>query len=278
MNLFHRSVLHPAPGHALPTLLSISFTMNVSNASDFGGLFSEAANGDANDSSKRAGGALSEERRTKLRRYDHVASQAINPYGVSTIRAASTKDLWRTVSNGGRTAMHHGNMAATGASGGDYRCGVGLSQFAQAILAATTEMGSATCGKLLNKQARDAASTEAADLEPHLSILDAGKGSESSDKGGGKGFGSLRAAGGDERDRPAADKITLATQEVHAWLSNNGSPLQAMIHLLSGGGAFFAASCAEKTARACIEHKPATRNDFERWMVARWSPVVGPSA
>ena len=99
---------------------------------------------------------------------------------------------------------------------------------------------------------------EADSLEPHLRVLNAGKGSQKD----GEEEHSLSALK-KRRVTPAAvvptePNIRAAAAALHAWLTAPKSALRGMLQVLGGGGAFFAGFAAEKVARAWVEESAAT--------------------
>ena len=115
------------------------------------------------------------------------------------------------------------------------------------------------------------ADLEAKALEPYLSILNAGKGSEESAEAP-TGFAGLRKSmGSSQKPPPDARAVEAAAENFHAWLSKDQSPLRGVLYLLSGAGVFFAAHAAEKTARGWVLHKPASKDDAIRAAKARIS-------
>jgi hypothetical protein len=236
------SVLARGPVHA------------ASMASDAAGLFSSEPAGSA---------AAAAERRTKLRRWDHVAAQALNPQGVSDIDKAGLMVLWSAVSKGNKAVAFFTNPAATQETGGEYRVGVGISQTAQALLAAIGELRKPLYAQLLRDEPLKKALKVADALEPQLKILDAGKGSET---GGAEraGFAALRgAAGGAPGPAPTQPQVDAAATALYQFLVAERNDLRGVLSLMSGGGSFYNAAVAEKTARAWVQHKPALLDDVK---------------
>jgi hypothetical protein len=150
--------------------------------------------------------------------------------------------------------MFFSNLAAGADSGGLWRVGVGASQTAESLLAAIAELRRPIMKQLIIKVAYEKALAAAAALEPHLKILNAGKGSETGPPER-AGFGSLRsaAAAAPEAARPSQSQVETAAAALYDFLVAEQNPLRAVLALLSGGGSFYAAAVAEKTARAARE-------------------------
>ena len=159
--------------------------------------------------------------------------------------------------------MYHSELAATVATGGHYRVGVGLSRIAEALLAGIAQLREPVYKRLLVEKQLTAALEEADALVPALEILNAGKGSQASDTNQAIGFGKFRkiAGGGNSSTAPKPEQSRKAASDLYGWLKKEASPLRAVLNLLGGHGAFFAAMVSERTARAWAEHKPATAED-----------------
>ena len=65
---------------------------------DTEGLFGSVTAGQ-----KRKGSEDEAEKRKLLRRYDHLAVQALNPFGVSEIDKATLNQIWDIICNGNKT-------------------------------------------------------------------------------------------------------------------------------------------------------------------------------
>ena len=78
------------------------------------GLFGEAAQAAAatvaGDTKRQKG--IDGERVVKLRPWDTVAAQLLNPYGPSTMNDMSLEGLWKASSEGSKKAAFHSELAA----------------------------------------------------------------------------------------------------------------------------------------------------------------------
>ena len=213
---------------------------------DLGGLFDSAPAA----AQPVASGA--EPKRTKLKRWDHAAVQCLNPQGVSDVDEASLKDLWKALAAGNKAVAFHSNLASTEV----YRCGVGWSQTAESILAAMTDFKSNPNIKgILKSEVWQKVIVEIAALEPHLQVLNVGKGGEFRREQG-QGFGGLRKRHKvDAEAVPTPENIKLATTAVVAWLRREQSPFRGVLSIMSKGGVYYQANVSEKVARACIAHR-----------------------
>lgn len=219
------------------------------------------------------------QKRVKLKAYDAVAAQLLNPYGPSMEKNMSLKELWHAVTEGNNAATFHSELAATELTGGVYRVGVGISRVAESLIAAIHALEEPMLKRLLRDAPLAAALNEGKQLEKSLVILNAGKGSERTGEEL-AGFGKFRAAAAQPEAPPQQSETAVkrAAAELHAWLSLEKSPLRAVLALMSGHGVFYAAQVNEKVARGWIHHKPATLADVEAAALARRGQGAGASS
>ena len=71
------------------------------------------------------------EKRSKLRRYEHVGPQVLNVAGVSPIHECSNKALWSTTVKGNKSVAFYSEFCSNDA----YRQGIARSRHAEAMLA-----------------------------------------------------------------------------------------------------------------------------------------------
>ena len=208
------------------------------------------------------------ERREKLFAWESVASQTLNPYGPSALIKKPLPTFWTAIANGNKGAMYHSELAAKGDDAeADYRIGVGLSRVAGTISAGIAVLERPEYRQLLKEDLLRKALAEGETLKPHLAILDAGKGSNSTS---GQGFSSLKKQSASNVARTNAE-IERAVAAIVEWVSKPESALRTMLNYLSGDGAFFSAFAAERTLRGCVHCKPATAEDLSRAARARLS-------
>ena len=202
-----------------------------------------------------------QERRIMLKNWDTVAAQCLNPYGPSYAEEFSLKTLWKATNKGNKACAFHSEFAADETQGGDYRRGIGLSRLAETLLASIERLNTDNMKQLMKENYMNMAIAEADTLVPHLNVLNVGKGSQKQQGEQDGGF-----AGSRKRQRLAVvnvkqhtkDEVEAAAEAVHTWLSKPNSALRTMLHLLSSGGAFFAANTIEKVGRSWVRHGPAT--------------------
>ena len=225
------------------------------------GLFgTEADDANAAPNAKRQKtGEDTRERRNKLFPWDTVAAQTFNPYWVSMLEQMSLKDTWAAASTGSKKAEFHTELAAVN---DPYRVGVGVSRKAQTVKAAIVKLKSDANYKSLIVPALFTKAMAVADaLLPALEALDGGKFSVASSERT-VGFAGQRKKQPDAKKPPSMPEVAAAATKFHAWLSKDQCPLRGLLACLSGGGVFFAAHAADKTARSAIAHKPIPEDVF----------------
>ena len=144
---------------------------------DLAGLFEQNAvaptgQGNAKDETKTEQQAT--ERRDKLFVYDAAAVQALNPYGCSQFTDSAPEEVWNMVTKGNNRAKFHSELASDDA----WRIGVGISRTAETLVEGIQMLKTDNMAKLLKPEPLKLALDEATALQPHLEILNFGKGSE----------------------------------------------------------------------------------------------------
>ena len=114
------------------------------------------------------------ERRDKLFVYDAAAVQALNPYGCSQFTDSAPEEVWNMVTKGNNRAKFHSELASDDA----WRIGVGISRTAETLVEGIQMLKTDNMAKLLKPEPLKLALDEATALQPHLEILNFGKGSE----------------------------------------------------------------------------------------------------
>ena len=212
------------------------------------------------------------EKRTVIRYCDTVAAKALDPYGVSSVADVSLETLWKIITKGDKFVHHFSNLAATEETGGDYRIGVGVSQYAETMLAVFKEIQTNNdLRKCVVPTVLRKADHEIEELKPHFEKLNAGKGSQ------GKEYeetsGSLKKRkreGGEPATRPTDEEFQNAAKAVHGFIKKGtASNARMLIQILSCGGAFYAAQCSDKATRAWTECKFIDEKTLERGVKAR---------
>ena len=240
---------------------------------DAQGLFGSGAATAATEANSAADG-----RRTKLFGYDSVAAQLLEPYGASAIGDMSLKDLWEATAKGNRKAAYHSHLCADVAKDG-WHVGAGISMTASAVLHAVEALEHENLKRVLREELYTAAMNEAASLKPHLEVLNFGKGVA----GQGPVQASFRTVKKRRLEPGAASvpgrseaDVQKAAEHLCDWLAKPSSPLRGLLCILSGNNAFFTGYTAEKVARSCVLHKPASKADFVAGALARARTVASP--
>ena len=209
----------------------------------------------------------SEKKRQCLRHYDLPPAQLLNSMGMSGIEKIPTEKLWELCKKGNAKVEAFSNLCFESKE----RRNVGLSQGCEVVAKAIERLENCPEVALVVKPDVLAnANAEGAALKPHLQLLNQGKTSRN-------GLSSMRNVAYFTGEETAADpqKIKVAADKVHEWLSSSTSVLRALIVLLSSGGLFFAAHCHEKTMRAFIEHGGGDKLTFVEAALGRAPQITG---
>lgn len=210
---------------------------------------------------KRPGAAPAdgdEERRTKLRRYDKMAAQCLNPEGVSPIHAADLKAVWEMAAAGNKGATYFSELCDTD----DYRRGVGISRAAETMLAMGAALEQPVFTQVCQKAILDKALKEFADLKPHLLVLNGGKASQTT-----KTSTSLWAQAAKAQSAQAPLELASvldAAGKVYDYYAAKNSALRAFVEIMSQGGVFYSAFVVDKVVRASMAHGLVAKQDFCR--------------
>ena len=232
------------------------------------------SSGSRPESPSRGGGSdnkrkapLRNERRTKLREREAVATVMYSPWEASRVETISVKDLWKLSCEGDDYVAYHSELCADSTTGGPYRVGVGLSRNAAVLAKAIERLQTDNIRAVLDDEKLAAVMDEADRLMPHLRVLDFGKGSETND--GATTLRSVRRWGAETKVSHTAEEIKAAVSVVHEWLNKKHSPLRGMLSILAGGGLFYSAYAAELTLRGWVQFGGATVNVAENAATTR---------
>ena len=240
------------------------------------GLFENAAPfGDAAPTATAPEG----NRRTKLYPWDSVASQLFEPHGESAFDNMSLKKVWEAAMKGNRKAAYHSHLCASQANDA-WHVGAGLSLTAASLLAAIRHFRTEEMKQLLKPDLYAKVEAELGALEPVFIALNMGKGSQVQ-----RDTGSFREAKRQKTSASTAEPNTATPEEVqraavtfHAWLEKPKSPFRSLLFILSGSNTYYAAHVAETVARAAVQEKPMSQDDFKNAMIARMSQAPAPAA
>ena len=121
------------------------------------------------DNGNKEGGNA--ERATKLRRYDHVSAQAVNPHGSAPIVNASMAQVWTSIKTGNKKVMFFSEFVSMD----KHRRGIAISRMAECLLACFDVIEKPVTAQLLQEGPLNRAKEEVAHLKPHLQVLYGGK-------------------------------------------------------------------------------------------------------
>ena len=209
-------------------------------------------------------------RRTKLFPYDSVAAQLLEPHGTSSVDKMSLAELWASTAKGNKRAMYHSHLAADQEEDA-WHVGAGISMTAASLQLAFTAIKGESMTQLMRPELHQKVMTEITDLEPHVQVLNLGKGSQAQPDTG--SFRAAKRRKGTEAAEVAATpteaELRAAAKALHAWLSKPKSPLRHLLDILSASNVFYTGHVAEMVARAAIEFKPMSAEQFAAAIAAR---------
>ena len=217
--------------------------------------------------SKRAIEEDPEDKRKLLRRYDHLAVQALNPFGVSEVDKASLPQLWQLIKAGNKTTCYFAEWADANV----YRKGIAVSRLSEVLVKTIEILKDQKFGLLLDKKILTSALDEAKRLLPHVTVLNGGKASQTEKKITMSNLGQKDC--GPTRSHT---EVEASAKFLYQWLSQEQSTLRGLMAFLSQGGVFYSASCAEKAARSYVKCSSDTEKDFLAAALARLCKTDAP--
>ena len=199
------------------------------------------------------------EKRRKLRHYDLLPAQVLNPMGMSGIEAVDLGRLYQTMVRGNKACAAYSELCFPEAD----RRGVALSRLSQVMMAAIERIRDCQALRdVIKDEVLSVLDEEANRLYPHFKELN--KGSGTADGGGTIRSIAYTAA------PPAGDgDPEEAAAAVHAWLLQVSSPLRSALAVFSAGGLFYVGQCHEKGARAVVRRVPIDVGQFQAAALAR---------
>ena len=198
-----------------------------------------------------------EERRTKLRRYDKMAAQCLNPEGVSPIHKADLRGVWEMAMAGNKGAKYFSELCDEDG----YRRGVGISRAAEAILSMGAALEQPVFRSVVQKPVLDRAMAEWNQLKAHVETLNGGKASTTT-KTSTSLWTQSKQKEGDKVAVPEASAVEAAANHLYDFLVKKDSALRAFVEILSQGGVFYSAHVADKVLRAGIHYGEINKEDF----------------
>ncbi len=154
------------------------------------------------------------EKRSKLRRYEHVGPQVLNVAGVSPIHECSNKALWSTTVKGNKSVAFYSEFCSNDA----YRQGIAGSRHAETMLALGAVLEDPVWSAVLNQTILEKAKTEFAEYKPMLEVLNGGKATQTAGK---SLFALVR-----KKDKKEKEAVKDAASKVYMWLSNEKSAIR----------------------------------------------------
>ena len=221
-------------------------------------LFGLMAQGEKRKSDGDADGAPVE-KRSSLRRYEHVGAQVLECAGVSPIHECSNGQLWKFTEVGNKGVLFFSEFCSTD----PYRQGIAGSRHAECMENFGAVIGDAIMDKLLNKEILKKVRDEYAGIKPMLSVLNGGKTSG----GNSKSFHTMCKQDVKRESAPVEE----AAAAVWDWLSNDDSAIHGFLQVMSWGGMVYAAMCTYKVARCAVDSScgKTSRVQYQALMVAR---------
>ena len=198
-----------------------------------------------------ADGPAEGERRTKLRHYDLLAAQTLNPMGTSGLEAISDRDLWPLLCKGSRHAAVFSEICLQEPA----RRAVALSRFAKVYTEAICRIkDSPHAASLFMPEVLNQVKDEADDMLKILENFDQDTRSVA-----------YTRAGAAARH----DHVTMQTaiRDLHQWLSQE-SLLRSFISFMAGGGCYWSAYAHERAIRAFVSVGEGTTEDFSTAIAA----------
>ncbi len=199
------------------------------------------------------------EKRSSLRRYEHVAAQVLECAGVSPINECSNAQLWKFTQAGNKGVLFFSEFCSTD----PYRQGIAGSRHAETMQNYGVVIDDPIMDKLLNIEILKKVRDEYATIKPMLSVLNGGKTSG----GNSKSFQTMCKQDVKKEELPVKE----ASAAVYDWLSNDNSAIHGFLQVMSWGGMFYVAMCSDKVARCAMDTTCGniTKDAYQKLMVAR---------
>jgi hypothetical protein len=226
----------------------------------------------ATDAMSRSADGQPREKRTKLKSYDQMPAQVLNPNGESGISKTALPKLAKAMASGNKAAAFFNELCDPLSK----RKGVAISRLSEVQLLNGTKLRDAVYKDFIKTALYNAAMEEFKDLEPSFKVL-MGKGLSMEDDETAETVGRIAYAANSKGEHRQVEDVNAAVAKVYAWLKKPTSKFRALTALLSGGGLFYVASVHEKCHRAYIHHGYAvedtatvvTEETYAGWSRAR---------
>ena len=229
-----------------------------------GGSLTEAST--QNSMRRPADAPADGERRRKLRHYDLLPAQTLNPMGSSGLENVSDQTLWRFLCEGNKNAMVFSEICLEEPE----RRAVALSRFAQVYCEAIRRFKDNQYTRALLKDNVYEKIIKEADVM--LELLTKFNQGELAQRqlSGMRSVAYAKAVAGARHDQGTMDK---ACQELHDWLSKD-SLLRGFLSYLAGGGCYWCAYAHERAIRCFVSVGHGSQEDISRALAARASSVT----
>jgi hypothetical protein len=208
------------------------------------------------------------QKRTKLKGYDGMPAQCLNPHGESQINSYPLDKVAAAMKTGNKAAASFSELCNEDKK----RKGIEISRLSEIFdLAGQKLEKEPVYKKTLNEDAYKAAMTEYHDLAPHFKTLSGRDLPIDSDQCG-ETVGRIAYGANGPAAWRQPDKVNDAVAKVYEWLKKPQSSLRALTSALAGGGLFYVASVHEKCHRAWIAHgeeTPISEELYASWAQAR---------
>lgn len=227
--------------------------------------------GISDDAVERKASVTDAAHRSQLSLYGALATQLLNPYGVSVLEDMSSIEHWNYMKNGTQSFEFQalGSVLAV-------RRELGLARAAETLTTTILALQNPTLVRWLDGSMLGSAMEEATSLQPILQILRGRRGS-SAPPTSGSPLKKQRLSE-DPEETPSPADLAKAARGFYTWLAEPKSVLRELIDQLSQGGAFYSGNVMAKTCLAWISHgsppnlSPIAEADFVAVALSRGTP------
>jgi len=212
------------------------------------------------------------QKRSKLKSYDQMPAQVLNPNGESGISKTALPKLAKAMAGGNKGVLFFNELCDPLPK----RKGIAVSRLSEVQLLNGEKLKDEVYKKNIAAPLYNDAMKEFKDLEPSFKVL-MGKGISMEDDDNAETVGRIAYATGSTIAHRDPGEVNTAVKNVYAWLQKPTSKLRALTALLSGGGLFYVAAVHEKCHRAYIQHgytvndkaTPVSETHYADWARAR---------
>ena len=205
-------------------------------------------------------------KRHKMKNYDLMPAQVLNPMGASGVETVSLEAMAKTMAKGNKSVLYFTEFCDEH----DARKGVAVSRLSEIQLAAGVRLRLQIYKDQLLPELYDAAMAEFATLEPSFKQL---YGKDIQLTSTGESVGSI-AYGSKTTGRVSAE-VRDAAETIWNWTRQPTSRWRSLITLLGAGGLFYNTAVHEKVNRAYLTHgqdEPVTEEQYAGWCKERLCP------